>query len=241
MDAYHCVHLIDSLQPTMPVTPRSRRSESEYRVRILGALAAVLVLAVGMVHLWPAGLSVHDAIPFSDRPQEAIQIEDVVPTAQARQAPPPPAPLPPVVVPNDVLVDEPLVFDDGPLPIDVPGEDERLRPGETGDAVASRLPDVDARLVRAVQPDYPPGARAENVRARVVVAVQVDDQGRVAEASIVERWRLTDGRSESVLSLRHGLEDAALSAARRSLFRPAESNGRPVASQTTLTFTFGVE
>jgi protein TonB len=42
-----------------------------------------------------------------------------------------------------------------------------------------------------------------------------------------------------VPSLGYGLEESALDAASRSLFRPAEQNGEPVATRTTITFTFG--
>lgn len=221
------------------MSKRPRRIESEYRVRILGALVGVLVVAVGLVHLWPPSLGGERDLPFSDRPQEVIDVEEIVPTTQSEAAPPPPAPLPPVVVPNDVLIEEPMTFDDGPLPIADASDDTRLSPGDTGPPTASRLPDVDARLVRAVQPDYPAAARDEGVRARVLVAVRVDARGRVSEASVVERWRLSDDVTEAVAALQFGLEDAALDAARRSLFRPAESGGRPVATETTITFTFG--
>jgi hypothetical protein len=62
----------------------------------------------------------------------------------------------------------------------------------------------------------------------------------VTTATVLKRWRLSDGgQARPVAQLDYGLEEAALVAARRSRFRPAQQNGRPVASQTTLTFEFG--
>ena len=59
-------------------------------------------------------------------------------------------------------------------------------------------------------------------------------------ATVLKRWRLSDGSSaRPVAHLKHGLEEAALVAARRSRFRPAQHNGTPVESQTTITFEFG--
>jgi hypothetical protein len=62
----------------------------------------------------------------------------------------------------------------------------------------------------------------------------------VTEATVVGRWRLDDeGRASPVASLGYGLDDAALSAAHRSRFRPATHRGEPVPTRTTITFTFG--
>ncbi len=109
-----------------------------------------------------------------------------------------------------------------------------------GAGTGAPAPTPNARLFRAVQPDYPTAAREASVQARVRVAVQVSETGRVTGATVLKRWRLPDeGRARTVARLDHGLEEAALVAARRSRFRPAQQNGQPVASQTTLTFEFG--
>ena len=212
-----------------------------YRQRLLGALALVLALGVALVRWWPASSPQAPDGPFGERGPDRIQINEVQPTAQAReQTPPPPAPVPPKVVPNNVVIEDKIEFGTSALAVESPEDDDQLREGTTDTPSAARTPDTNARLFRAVQPDYPTAAREESVQARVRVAVQVSETGRVTEATVLKRWRLADeGRTHIVARLNHGLEEAALVAARRSRFRPAQQNGQPVASQTTLTFEFG--
>lgn len=222
------------------VTRRPLHSDAVYRQRLLGAVAGVLLTAILVVHLWPSGGPPASELPFSDHGPESIQIEEVQPTSQAQEkTPPPPAPLPPVVVPNDRIIETELNWDTGALQIEDPGEDDTYQEGTTAQASASRTPDTDARLLRAVQPEYPSAARENDVTARVVVEVQVSAQGRVTSAQILERAYIENGQPRAVSRLDYGLESAALAAARRSLFRPARSNGQPVATRTTITYTFG--
>lgn len=217
------------------------QSEYLYRRRFLGSLVVVLLLGIALVRWWPAPLNSSSEAPFRDRAPERIQLEEVQPTSQAKELkPPPPAPLPPVVVPNDVLIKEELEFGDAKLAVEDPEDDAEYQEGAADASTASRQPDTNARLFRAVQPEYPSAAQEKSVRARVQVTVHVTDQGQVQEASVQKRWLLsTDGHAQPVARLEYGLEEAALSAARRSLFRPARADGDPVETQTTLTFEFG--
>ncbi|MFB6286229.1 MAG: energy transducer TonB [Candidatus Bipolaricaulia bacterium] len=216
-------------------------SDHEYRRRFLAAVALVLGLGIALVRWWPAPPPSSPDGPFRERGPERIQVNRIQPTAQSRErTPAPPAPVPPVVVPNDVVIEEKIEFGEGTLALETPGDDQQLQQGNSKRTTAARRPDTEARLFRAVQPDYPSAAREQSIRARVRVSVQVSKTGRVERATILKRWRLRDdGRARPVAHLAHGLEQAALSAARRSRFRPAQHNGTPVASQTTLTFEFG--
>ena len=216
-------------------------SDAVYRQRVLAALAGVLGLILLLIHGWPGAPSPSSDRPFGDRPSERIQIEQIQPTRQPReQSPPPPAPRPPVVVPNDVIVDYEWDVGDSPLQVEMPDDDPTRQDGADSSPPATRTPDTDARLLRNVQPRYPSAARDKRVRARVRIEVAVTEEGRVQNATVVERWRVSEnGQARPVARLGYGLESAALSAARRSLFRPAHHDGRPVATRTTLTFTFG--
>ncbi|MFB6098399.1 MAG: energy transducer TonB [Salinibacter sp.] len=205
------------------------------------SLATVLVLGIALVRWWPAPTTKSFEGPFRERGAERIQVHEIQPTTQSRErTPPPPAPVPPVVVPNDVVVKKKIEFGTGTLALEEYGDDQQLREGNAETVTAARRPDTNARLFRAVQPDYPSAARKQSIRARIEVAVRVSKTGRVKSATILRRWRLfADGRARQVAHLEHGLEEAALVAARRSRFRPAQNNGTPVASQTTITFEFG--
>lgn len=206
----------------------------------MASLALTLLLLIVLVRFWPTFDASPDVV-YSDAGREAIQIEEIQPTSQSRERrPPPPAPIPPVVVPNDVIIEtEPLDFTDSDLPIDDPGEDALEQEG-TDEASAALQPDQNARLLRYVEPEYTRAARRRDVRAEVVVEVQVDAEGKVQSASIVERKLLNDdGQSDrTVDELGYGLEEAALSAARACLFRPARADGQPVPTHTTLTIRF---
>ena len=70
----------------------------------------------------------------------------------------------------------------------------------------------------------------------------MDEQGRVAEAWVEKRFLLGDDTEppREVEALGYGLEEAAMAAAERCIFRPARRNGVAVASETTLGFGFGV-
>lgn len=219
----------------------SSQSEHFYRRRLLGSLVVVLLLGIALVRWWPLPQESSSDFVFREAPPDRIQLEEVQPTRQSQELkPPPPAPLPPKVVPNDVIIEEELEFGDAELAVENPQDDERYQEGNSDEATASRQPDTNARLFRAVQPEYPSAARDNSVRARVQVAVRITEKGQVQEASIRKRWLLsTEGHAEPVAKLEYGLEEAALSAARQSLFRPARADGHPVGTETTLTFEFG--
>ncbi|PEN13754.1 energy transducer TonB [Longibacter salinarum] len=217
----------------------SHRNES-YRLHILGSTTGVLIVMTALVWWWPTFVSVPSELPYRDQATDFVQIEEIQPTNHSQDLkPPPPAPLPPIVVPQDIIVE--VEFDGSSnLVIDEPGEDATIQEGATG-PTAARSTSVSARLFRTVQPEYPASARKADVRARVVVEVDVNEQGRVTDATVLRRERVNGSRTKLVSSLGYGIEESALSAARRSVFRPAQDNGEPVPTRTTITFTFGEE
>lgn len=231
------------VQRGAPVTSRPASFiQQRYVLRIMASLAFTLLLLIGVVRFWPASPDAPSDAIYNAAGEETIQIEEIVPTSQTReQRPPPPAPLPPVVVPNDVIdAVEPIDFTDAHLPIENPGQDATHQDGTQTRTVAARQPDVNARLLRYVEPEYPQAARRRDVRAEVVIEVNVNPAGQVTSASIVRRTLLgdEDTASRTVDKLGYGLEEAALAAARQCLFRPAQANGEPVATRTTLTIRF---
>lgn len=212
-----------------------------YQSRMLTSTAAVLLLVIALIHGWPAPTETTEEGAFRARSPNRVTLRDIQPTAQSRErTPSPPAPLPPVVVPNDVLVPEAIEFGDATLRIENPDDDAEHREG-VDQAMVAQQPETDARLLRNVQPNYPSAARDNDVRARIEIEVQISEKGQVQNAMIRKRWRLAqDGTSRPVVELGYGLEEAALAAAQSSLFRPARSSGRAVATHKTITFTFGI-
>jgi TonB family protein len=105
---------------------------------------------------------------------------------------------------------------------------------EPWSAVQARLPltpqpagaGVDrARVVHKVNPEYPDGERASRRQGVVVVQIAIDEQGEVSDARIVR-------------SLAPAFDEAALDAVRQWRFDPPRRDGKPVASELTITINF---
>ena len=213
---------------------------SDYRVRFLSCLVASLLLVVATVRLWPplSEKAIGPAYPV--RAQEVIDIEEIQQTSQRNQKPPPPAPAIPIAVPDEtVLEDVELDLSDN-LSVERPEVGRAPDPGPVEERPAG--PTVGPKTVRFVEPEYTREARRKRVRAELVVKVLVDEKGQVRETEILERFLLDkEGEGKTpVEMLGYGLEEAAIAAAERWVFRPARRDGRPVPAYTTLTFTFGV-
>lgn len=212
---------------------------------MLACTAAALLIVIACVQLWP----LPDAAPDNQTPyriseQEVIDIEEIQPTAQNRQAPPPPAPPIPILLPDDTFLDDHEIdlSDAPPLDVEFPGDDIAAVDGPEETSSQATGQTIGPKAVRFVEPEYTRDARRRRVRAEVVVKVLVGDGGHVLETRIEERFLLDrDGTDRTpVAEVGYGLEEAALSAAKRWIFRPARENGKPVSAYTTLTFTFGV-
>jgi hypothetical protein len=218
----------------------SWRAPSTYRLRVLGGGVVALLLCVAFVRWWPTPQAAPHA-SYSDFSDDRVQLEEIQPTDHdVRRQPPPPAPLPPVVVPNDVVVNEQIDWSDTSLDIVEPGDDAERRDGQAEEAVARAQPATTARLLRAPQPTYTEAARSNDIRARVAVLVQVSARGVVQDATIRARWRVNaSGEEQPTATLGYGLDEAALEAARRARFRPARDAGQPVPTETVITFRFG--
>jgi periplasmic protein TonB len=81
------------------------------------------------------------------------------------------------------------------------------------------------RFVVRATPLYPPLARRLGQEATVVLRLTIDERGRLAHV-------------EAVQPADYGFTDSAVDAAQRSVFAPAEREGRPVACQALLPVRF---
>jgi protein TonB len=79
------------------------------------------------------------------------------------------------------------------------------------------------RPLSVPQPVYPESARSEEIEGRVRLQIDVDAEGQVTAVRLLE-------------GLGHGLDEAAIDAARAATFEPATRCGRP----TTATFTISI-
>lgn len=81
------------------------------------------------------------------------------------------------------------------------------------------------RLTHLPQPAYTDAARAAGVSGKVRISITVGVSGQVEQASVLQ-------------ALGHGLDEAALAAARAATFEPAIRCGKPSASTFTISVRF---
>ena len=97
---------------------------------------------------------------------------------------------------------------------------------QPGDLVAPGPGVTIPKITRAAQPVYPMVARRLKKKAIVTVRLLVDENGSVLEAE-----RLGDESG-------YGFDEAAIQAARKSEWQPADKNGIPVKMWTTVRIAF---
>ncbi len=84
-----------------------------------------------------------------------------------------------------------------------------------------------SKLIRMIQPTYPPLARQARVQGVVVLHIIVDESGNVREADIISGHPL--------------LEDAAVAAVKQWKYSPTILNGHPVQVTTTVSVVFTLQ
>ena len=100
-----------------------------------------------------------------------------------------------------------------------------------GDHIDSSEPGTVApRILEAVQPEYPPKARRRRKTGRVVVAVYVDEQGKVVRTMILKK----DDSG-------YGFNEAARKAAEMTRFQPATRDGIAGKMWTEIPYDFSLD
>jgi TonB family protein len=106
--------------------------------------------------------------------------------------------------------------------------------GLGGAPIAKADPPADARsstslrqpeLLTFVPADYPKEANEKGLEADVDLVLVIDAEGRVESAEVLA-------------PAGHGFDEAAIAAAKRFVFRPAEKDGRPVKSKIVYRYSF---
>ncbi len=212
-----------------------------------------LAVAIGAIHVREARMATAIALADVPKPRaaEPAPPPPPEPPAPKRARNPRPAPAPATAPPPDAQASAPLsalpdfgvslaggVESGGiALPGAAPLAALPVAP-ERGTAAASRhvaklrpAPQacaegaVKPKPKRLPQPAYTPDAVAAGVEGRVRVAISVDERGEVVDV------RLLAG-------LGHGLDEAALAAARRATFEPALRCGKAVPATFTVAMRF---
>lgn len=112
--------------------------------------------------------------------------------------------------------------------------------GGRGSGIASPAPpsrsnrdgaayDERPRVLRQVEPAYPPLAKLTGIEGLVVLSVLIDETGRLQEVQVVKSLGNT------------GCDQAAVTAAKQWTFAPAIRQGNPVAARVTLPVLFSLK
>ncbi|MDA1028191.1 MAG: energy transducer TonB [Bacteroidetes bacterium] len=222
---------------------KNTERRKQYSVHILATSVLSLLAVNAAILFWPSLPVEENALVFDSRGQEVIQVEEIQQTKQEKSWPAPTIPAPPVILPNEFVLEEvELEIADVSLSLDAPGRDTQVVKGTTtGASVASRA-DSSPSPVRIAVGEYTKEAERKKIKAEIVVEVMVNEAGKVGEARVIERYLLNKDMTERELVnvVGYGLEDSAVEAAKRYLFSPAWKNNKRVSSYTTLTFRFGV-
>ncbi len=84
-----------------------------------------------------------------------------------------------------------------------------------------------SKLIRMIQPTYPPLARQARIQGVVLLHIVVDEQGNVIRADVVSGHPL--------------LEDAAVAAVKQWKYSPTILNGNPIKVTTTVSVVFTLQ
>ncbi|NOY76862.1 MAG: energy transducer TonB [Calditrichaeota bacterium] len=149
-----------------------------------------------------------------------IKAEEIPPTEQINRPPPPERPAVPVPtededVPEDVTIESTNIdFNEEPPPPPPPPEEE----SETPIFVAYDSPPEPIGGFGAIQKNlkYPEIARKAGVEGTVIIQVLIDEKGRVIKTKVLKSLG------------NNGCDEAAISAIRKTRWKPAMQRDKPV-------------
>ena len=214
-----------------------------YPLRMMGALCGVLILFIALFK-WPMeprpNLSQQEIKSIS---KEELVLQPMIVTRQNVGAAAPPKPIVPALAPEYRLIEEDI------LPIEQPNllvtEFEQSRNASTvwiGDEQKiTGDPDRVARIKKIVEPSYTNEALTSGKQYIIGVEMVIDPSGRVVEAYIssIEQL-LSNGERLKREQVQYGILEAIIDAAFLWEFSPAVKEGRPVRTQRTELFLFGL-
>jgi protein TonB len=96
---------------------------------------------------------------------------------------------------------------------------------DDGEEAACREPATKPKPLDIASPEYPEAARSAEVEGKVRLKLRIGARGEVLKVEVVA-------------GLGHGLDQAAIAAAKASTFAPATRCGQPVAATVTIAIEF---
>ena len=201
----------------------------------IGLVLALLVL-LGLFHL---DLQFEPEFDTTAVQQEVMQMEEIVQTEQIQKPPPPPRPQLPVVVADDVILDDVELNLDAALDIGSPLEDLPPPPPAPEEPVEEVEEEEDEIFIvvehmpeliggiEALQKEikYPELARQAGVNGRVFVQFIVNENGNVTSPVVLR-------------GIGGGCDEEALRVVKKARFKPGMQRGKPVKVRYVIPIVF---
>jgi len=194
------------------------RFTDKYGAYVTRALAVAVIVHVSGA-LW--------APPYEPQPYQLREKQtEVVNIPEDIQLAPPPKEIARPQLPQEIEASEDASEDETLAPTEFDPFEPPELPGQSEVAESFYAFDSPPEPVRQVPAEYPDLARQAEADGRVWIRVTIDETGRVINAEVE--------RSEVIQSL----ERAAMTAARKWLFKPAKQRDVPVKCQIIIPFNF---
>jgi len=221
------------------IAPNNRTPEDGLKLSYQIHLEIGFILALSLlIVLFKVNFNPKTKINYSKAPQETVKMEDIIQTHQDNLPPPPPAPVTPVAVPNDqVINDAPIQLNteldlNGPIelpqnpPAPPKADSESDNQSNTIFVVVERMPKLIgglAKLQKSVV--YPKLAKQAGIEGRVYVKFIINEKGNVVDPKVTR-------------GIGGGCDQAAIDAVKKAKFRPGLQRGKPVKVWYTIPIYF---
>ncbi len=200
----------------------------------IGFVLALLIL-VGMFHLQ---IQFEEEFDTTAVQQEVVQMEEIMQTEQVQKPPPPPKPQLPVVVADDVILDDVELNLDAALDIgqplaDLPPPPPPEEPEEVVEEVEEEIFVVVEQMPELIggiedlqkEIKYPEMARQAGVNGRVFVQFIVDENGNVTNPVVLR-------------GIGGGCDEEAMRVIKKAKFKPGKQRGKAVKVRYVIPIVF---
>jgi len=184
------------------------------------SMAVALLIMIGVFYSFK---TFESSVQLPERPNIVIETIEIPQTQQIQKPPPPAKPSIPVEADDDELLDD-VTIEDTEVTLE-PAENLPPPPPPEDDEIyeffaVSEKPEI----IHKEKPIYPELARKAGIEGIVVVTVTIGKDGKVEDAKIFKSIPM--------------LDEAALAAARKCIFKPAKQRDKYVRVKMNIPFHF---
>lgn len=151
-------------------------------------------------------------------------------TVQIKTPPKPLLPVIPIVVPNNSVIDEEIIFstEDFSIGLPIPVAEKKVEP-ITDFVALEKEPQINGGYAQIVKHlVYPELAVKAGISGKVILSFTVNEKGQISDIKVLR-------------SLGGGCDEAAITALKKVSFSPGIQRGRPVSVKFTLPVTFRLQ